>query len=98
MYQYRLFYPVDFGDEWVHGHKLPHRSLCFRKPNLSNPRVTRDDISRAKATIAQRERDEAHGGCDNAAQIDSAQMRANVDWHANPNPANPNPANLIVLD
>jgi hypothetical protein len=82
VHHYQLFFPIDSGDEWVRGDQLPHKSICFRKPNLEKTRVSSAEIADAKRKIAVRETHE--GGAGSGAPrptVLAAAIRNRADWH-----------------
>ena len=85
-FDYLLFFPGDGVDpsEWVRGKELPHDSICFRKPNLPNPKVGERAIAAAKADIARSsaaERDDSGASGSGPSSSGSARaMRDRADW------------------
>ena len=49
-HKYRLFFPIDSQDEWVWS-PFNNNDLCFRKPNLSDPKVVEREMARAFAAL-----------------------------------------------
>ena len=41
-FSYRLFFPIDANDEWVHP-PFNDKALCFRKPHLPNTNEEEDE-------------------------------------------------------
>lgn len=86
-YKYQVFYPVDYGDEWIIGDELPDTGFCFRKPSLPNARASQEAIARAKASI-RCHGEEGRGGDEQQQQqraassgSTNAAMRARADFH-----------------
>ena len=52
-YDYRLFFPIDSGDEWIFGAELPDKSIGFRKAHLSNPKATPAELRAAAAAVQE---------------------------------------------
>ena len=51
-YDYLFFYEIDENSEWIRGHQLPHRSICFRKRAVAGgPRVSEEMVAAAKRMV-----------------------------------------------
>ena len=51
-YDYLFFYEIDENSEWIRGHQLPHRSICFRKRAVAGgPRVSEEMVAAAKRLV-----------------------------------------------
>ena len=81
-FQYRAYYKIDGGDEWLHGHELPHDSVCFRKAHLGEHCAPSAEVAAAKAAVAQREQGEGQEERLEPAQAAAraAAARANADY------------------
>ena len=88
--KYRMFFKSDTHDEWISEQKLPHTSICFRKPNLKDPRVLDGEIAQAKAAVQGREAAEGSSD-DDVEEMSASEFRAAADWQPAPAPA-PAPA------
>ena len=56
-FSYRLFFPIDANDEWVHP-PFNDKALCFRKPHLPNTKVDADEMRSARAALEEKEEEE----------------------------------------
>ena len=47
---YRLFFKIDLGDEWA-APPFKDKDLCFRKPHLSDPKASEQELRAATAAM-----------------------------------------------
>ena len=52
-WDYRIFFPIDSEDEWIHGSELPVNSMCFRKLHLPNTKASEEELRTAKAAMGE---------------------------------------------
>ena len=52
-FEYRLYFPIDACDEWVRP-PFNGQDICFRKPNLSDPKATDLEMQRASESLRER--------------------------------------------
>ena len=50
---YRVYFPIDSGDEWLRGSELPHKGVCFRKPHLSLPKATAEEVQKVARALGE---------------------------------------------
>ena len=52
-----VFLPIDGQDDTFDVSALPCKDICFRKPNLADPKATDRELERAKRAMGMAEQD-----------------------------------------